>query len=108
MIIKTIAYILNLFAPITNILGLLGFFYIICVKEDFDMLGILGAFAFIGLIFGYRAYKLDIPPRWRWSKSSNQLFNFTISTILGYAIMFAAWPSAIYFVKYFSEGVIDK
>lgn len=97
--IKITAFILNLFAPIVNWLGMFGFFYIVCVAESIKMLAIMGVFALIGLVFGLYAYKLDIPPRWGWSKSPNQLFSFAISTILGYAMSFAAWPSAIYFLK---------
>lgn len=102
--IKVIAFVLNLFAPFVNLLGLCGFYHIVWVIESMRMLAVVGVFALIGLIFGFRAYKLDIPPRWGWSKSPNQLFSFAISTILGYAMMFAAWPCAICFVKFLIEN----
>lgn len=96
--IKIIAYIINLFSPIVTPFGLFGLLAI-CGNKDYRMLGVMGFFAFIGLIFGFRAYKLDIPPRWKWSKSSNQVFNFSVSTVLGYAIDFASWPAVIYLIK---------
>ena len=51
-----------------------------------------------GLVFGIFAYRSDIPPRWFWSKSKNQIFSFIITTVLGYAWNFAMWPCAIYLV----------
>ena len=93
--IVVIAYIINLFAPIINTLGLLGLIGC-CVYEDFDAL-IYGAIAaVVGFVFGIVAYRNDIPPRWTWAKSKNELFKFSVTTVLGYAWSFAAWPFAIY------------
>lgn len=101
--IKIIAYILNLFGVIVNPLGLIG----LCgcmAMGDFHILPIAGGVAIVGLIFGTFAYRLDIPPRWFWSKSANSLFEFSVTAVLGYAWSFAAWAFAIYLVNV----VIDK
>ena len=105
--IKITAYILNLFAPVVNPLGLMGFFYIMS-EANFLMFGVLGVFALLGLVFGLRAYKLDIAPRWFWSKSKNDLFRFSVSAVLGYAVSIAMWPSAIYFVTSFLGNIISN
>ena len=33
-----------------------------------------------------------------WSKSTNELFDFAVTAVLGYAWNFAMWPCAIYFI----------
>lgn len=101
--IQIIAYIINLFAPIVNMVGLLGLCGCV-VYDDVHVLAITGCLFVVGIIFGVAAYRLDIPPRWFWSKSKNQLFEFSIAATLGYAWSFAMWPCAIYFVKV----IIDK
>lgn len=95
--IVIIAFIINLFAPIVNIVGLLGLIGSI-VYEDFNTL-IYGAIAgVVGFVFGIIAYRNDIPPRWFWSKSASSLFEFSVTAVLGYTWSFAAWPFAIYIV----------
>lgn len=47
---------------------------------------------------GFKATQLDIVPRWFWSKSANELFSFTLFSVLGYAWSFAIRPGAIYFI----------
>lgn len=96
--IVVIAYIINLFAPIVNILGMIG----LCgclVYESYSTLIIAGVMAIIGLIFGIVAYRNDIPPRWFWSKSKNDLFSFSVVAVLGYAWSFASWVLAIYLIN---------
>jgi hypothetical protein len=105
--IKITAYILNLFAPVVNWLGLFGLGYMM-EEENLQMFGVWGVFALLGLIFGLRAYKLDIPPRWFWSKSKNDLFRFSVAAVLGYAVSIAMWPSAIYFVTSFLGDIISN
>lgn len=95
--VVVIAYLLNLFAPIVNIVGLLGLIGAI-LYEDIAPLIYGGIAAVVGLIFGVFAYRNDIPPRWTWSKSRNQLFGFAVTTVLGYALNVAAWPLAVYMV----------
>ena len=96
--VVVIAFIINLFAPIVNIVGLLGLIGSV-VYEDFNTL-IYGAIAaVIGFVFGIMAYRNDIPPRWSWAKSKNQLFAFSVTAVLGYAWSFAMWPTAIYFIQ---------
>ena len=96
--VVVIAFIINLFAPIVNIVGLLGLIGSV-VYEDFNTL-IFGAIAgVIGFVFGIMAYRNDIPPRWSWAKSKNQLFAFSVTAVLGYTWSFAAWPFAIYMVN---------
>ena len=55
--------------------------------------------AIVGLIFGIAAYRNDIPPRWFWSKSKNDLFCFSVVAVLGYAWSFASWVLAIYLIN---------
>ena len=101
--ILVIALVVNLLAPIVNILGLFGLLGCV-VYDDLSILGIAAALFILGLIFGIAAHRLDIPPRWSWSKSKNDLFKFAITATLGYAWSFAMWPCAIYIVKV----IIDK
>ena len=96
--IVVIAYIINLFAPIVNVLGMIG----LCgclVYESYSTLIIAGIMAIVGFIFGIAAYRNDIPPRWFWSKSKNDLFSFSVTAVLGYAWSFASWAFAIYLLK---------
>ena len=99
-----LAYLINLFAPILNIIGTLGLCF--CVVNDaFHVLAIAGVMAVVGFVFGIFAYRLDVPPRWFWSKSKNELFEFSIMAILGYALNFAMWPCAVYLIKYVLDRV---
>ena len=101
--IIVLSFLINLFAPIVNTLGAIGLCG--CVAYgDFHILGIGGALAIVGIIFGIIAYRNDIPPRWFWSKSKNEIFSFSVSAVLGYAWSFAAWAFTIYLVNV----VIDK
>ena len=93
-----IAYIINLFAPIVNVVGAFGLLGSL-IYEDFYVLIYGGIAAVIGLVFGIAAYRNDIPPRWFWSRSKNEIFSFSISAVLGYAWSFAAWAFAIYLVN---------
>lgn len=100
-----LAYILNLFAPIVNALGVLGLIGCI-VYEDLHVLAITAPVAVVGFVFGIFAHRNDIPPRWFWSKSKNALFEFSVTAVLGYAWNFAAWPLAIYIVKVVADKVV--
>ena len=102
--ILVLAYIINLLAPIVNMLGLLGLCGCV-VYEDLEVLWIAGALAIAGLVFGIFAYKNSIPPRWFWSRSANDLFSFTVTAVLGYAVSFAMWPCAIYLITTIAEMV---
>lgn len=105
--LQVIAFIINLFAPVVQPLGALG----VCgcvIYEDYQSLKLAGILAVAGLIFGILAYRLDIPPRWFWAKSSNEIFSFKIVTVLGYMWSFAAWPPAIYFVRSILEPVLTE
>lgn len=99
-----LAYIINLLAPLVNFVGLLGLFASI-IYEEFSVLLFAGVMAVVGLVFGIFAYKLDIPPRWTWSKSKNDLFRFSVTAVLGYAGSLAMWPCAIYMVKVLVDAV---
>lgn len=101
--ILIISYIINLLAPIVNTLGLIGLCSCV-VFEDFHILNITAVLFVIGLVFGIFAFRMDIPPRWFWSKSKNEVFSFSITAVLGYAWNFAMWPSAIYLIKI----ILDK
>lgn len=96
--IIVISYILNLLAPIVNTLGAIGF--CACFPyDDFHILWISGVAAIVGIIFGIFAYKNGISPRWFWSKSADEIFSFSVTAVLGYAVNFAMWPCAIYLVQ---------
>ncbi len=102
--ILIISYIINLLAPIINTLGLIGLCG--CVAEgDFYILIITAVLFVIGLLFGIFAFRMDIPPRWFWSKSRNELFSFSITAVLGYAWNFAMWVTAIYLIIIIFERV---
>ena len=78
-----------------GLLGLIG----CLIYEDFSMLVWGAMVAVVGFVFGIAAFRIDIPPRWTWSKSRNQLFSFAVTAVLGYAWSFAAWPFAIYLAR---------
>lgn len=96
--IVVISFIINLFAPIVNPLGLLGLLYAF-TQGNVEVWISAAILAVVGLVYGIIAYRNDVPPRWAWSKSVNQLFSFAVTAVLGYAVNFAMWPCAIYFVK---------
>lgn len=106
MIMVVLAYIINLLAPVVNFLGMLGLCACV-IYEDFYILGTAGIMAVVGLVFGIFAYRLDIPPRWTWSKSKNDLFRFSVTAVLGYAGSLAMWPGAIYLIKVLAEKVAN-
>lgn len=102
--IIVISYILNLLAPIVNTLGAIGF--CACFPyDDFHILWISGVAAIVGFVFGILAYRNGIPPRWFWSKSADEIFSFSVTAVLGYAVNFAMWPCAIYLVQTIAERV---
>ena len=96
--ILVIAYIINLLAPIVNTIGAFGLIGCIVYDEP-EMLIYGGVVGVVGLIFGMVAYGNDIPPRWFWSRSKNQIFSFSVTAVLGYAWSFAAWVFAVYMVQ---------
>ena len=93
-----ICWILNKLAPIINLLGVLGFVQAI-LNDEWGRLLVAVSFAVVGLLFGIRAYRLGIPPRWFWSKSANFIFDYTVMAVAGYTFMFAAMPLGWYFVN---------
>ena len=95
--IVVISFIINLFAPIVNPLGLLGLLYVF-TQGDVEVLIGSAALAVVGFVYGIIAYHNDVPPRWFWSKSASSLFEFSVTAVLGYTWSFAAWPFAIYIV----------
>lgn len=96
--IVILAYIVNLLAAITNPLGLIGL--VGCVAMgDFHILPIAGMAAAVGLVFGIVAYRRDIPPRWYWAKSANDIFAFSVGAVLGYAWNFACFVGTYYLVE---------
>ena len=64
---------------------------------------LVGIVGIVGFIFGIFAYKNGIPPRWFWSKSADEIFSFSVTAVLGYAVNFAMWPCAIYLVQVLVE-----
>ena len=106
MIMVVLAYIINLLAPVVNFLGMLGLCACV-IYEELPVLLFSGIMAVVGLVFGIFAYKQDIPPRWFWSKSKNDLFRFSVTAVLGYAGSLAMWPGAIYLIKVLAEKVAN-
>ncbi len=102
--IVVIAFIINLFAPIVNVVGALGLIGCI-IYQDFHLLPAAVTFAIIGFMFGLFAHRNDMPPRWSWAKSKNELFRFSVVAVLGYAWNFAAWIFAIYLVRFILEKI---
>lgn len=101
---SVICYIINFFAPITNMLGLFGAL-LAGSREEWDVLYMAIPFAIAGLIFGIFAYSRDIPPRMFWAESVNNIFSFTITIVIGYILTFAAYPLAWYIATDFIETV---
>ena len=98
-----LAFIINLLAPVVNFLGMCA----CIIYEELPVLLFSGIMSVVGLVFGIFAYKLDIPPRWTWSKSKNDLFRFSVTAVLGYAGSLAMWPCAIYMVKVLVDAVAN-
>lgn len=90
-----LCFIINIIAPLTNALGLFGLL-LACSRSEWGILYCAIPFAIVGLVFGIMAYRRDIPPRWFWSRSANELFSFSVTAVLGYAVTFAAYPLAWY------------
>ncbi|MBR5859787.1 MAG: hypothetical protein IKY71_00385 [Bacteroidaceae bacterium] len=103
---QVLLFLINLFAPAVNFLGVLGLCGCI-VYDDVYVLVLAGIMAVAGLVLGIFAVKYDVPPRWFWSKSANQLFEFSVTTVLGYAGSLAMWPCAIYMVKVLADAVAN-
>ena len=99
-------YIINALAPAVNFLGMLGLCACV-IEEDFYICAIGLAAAIVGLFFGLRACKLDIAPRWFWSKSRNNLFKFTVAKVFGYMVSVSMYPFAVYLVIYMCERCIN-
>ena len=93
-----LAYIINLLAPVVNFLGMLGLCACI-IYEELPVLLFSGIMAVVGLVCGIFAHRMDIEPRWFWSKSRNELFRFSVTAVLGYVGNLAMWPCAIYLLK---------
>lgn len=105
MVIRIITFILGLFSPIVLLVGGITFLMYAVGEGDVELL-IYSGIAFVGgIVFGIFAYKNDIPPRFFWSKSKNEIFEFSVSSILGYGIYFGLLPSAIYFISQIVEGL---
>lgn len=102
--ILVLSFIINLLAPIVNTIGLFG---LICsvINDDIDILIISAILFVVGFIYGIFAYSLDVPPRWFWSESKNEIFEFAVTAVLGYAWNFAMWPCAVYMINVVVEGI---
>lgn len=96
--ILIISYILNLLAPIINAMGLVGAI-IVVQNGDYFIFIWTSLCTILGLVFGWMAHNKDIPPRWFWAKSANQIFEFRIMAVLGYAVSVATYPTAIYLIQ---------
>lgn len=127
-----ISYIIRLLSPVVNPMGVIGFICYIMYVVDYvtlcldpatketqwpvEVVGkvtyangwlyfIVCTIVFIGgIVFGIKAYRNDIPARWLWSKSKNDLFSFSLSTVLWYAFSFVAYPYTVFLIHFFIEG----
>lgn len=102
--ILVLSFIINLLAPIVNSIGLFGLIFSI-IEDDIHILILSAILCAVGFIYGIFAYSLDVPPRWFWSESKNEIFEFAVTAVLGYAWNFAMWPCAIYMVLTVVEGI---
>ncbi len=99
-----LAFLINLIAPLVNTLGMIG----MCgmgAYGDWGWFVICGIMFIMGCFFGVVAIPYDIAPRWFWSKSANEIFNFKVFGILGYGWSFAMWPSTVYLIKCIVDAV---
>ena len=112
------SYIIRFFSPLVLFVGLCGFGSYISYLVDYQEMDpqmkdaiqsipyadglwllIISIIIFIlGIWYGVEAHKNDIPVRWLWSKSKNDMFEFSLKTILGYALNIAAYPYAAFFI----------
>ena len=103
--LQVLAFLINLFAPIVQPLGVLGVSG--CVfSQDYPSLPPAGPLPVGGLLFGFPAPLSGLPPVGFWAKSRNEIFRYRIFTVLGYMWSLAAWPPAIYFVRLILEPVL--
>ena len=102
--IFVLSFIINLLAPIVNSIGLCGLIFSI-IEDDNHILTLSAILCAVGLIYGIFAYSFDVPPRWFWSESKNEIFEFAVTAVLGYAWNFAMWPCAIYMVSVVVDGI---
>lgn len=90
-----ICFVINLLAPFTNALGLFGLL-LACSRSEWSVLYTAIPFAIAGLVFGIFAYRRDIPPRWFWSRSANEILENSVTIVIGYMVNFATYPLAWY------------
>lgn len=102
---KAICWILNKLAMPLNLLGLLGFCAAI-INGDYFVLFLAILFAVLGLWFGVKAYRLGIPPRWLWAKSVNDIFDYSVTAVLGYMLVLTDIPLAYYLIANVMEEIV--
>jgi hypothetical protein len=123
-----LSYFIRLFAPVINPMGVIGFIFYLLYMMDYWLYNepflkhnpqfpveILGKISFdigflifgisilafiLGILFGVKAYRNDIPFNGLWTKSNNELLSVSISTTLKYAFSFFAYPYAIFLVHF--------
>jgi hypothetical protein len=103
--IVVISFLLNLMSPIVNILGFLGVGCAWLMDDNMEVLIMTAVAVVVGLIFGIFAYRNDIPPRMFWTGSVNDIFEFSVTAVLGYAFNIAMYPPCVYFIMRTIEEV---
>ena len=89
-ILRTISNILNMVAPIVNILGVIAYCFLL-LKGVFEVLCPMLILAIIGVFYGIIALKNNIPPRMFWFQKVNKIYASSFSIIIAYSIMFTLW-----------------
>ncbi|MBQ5890942.1 MAG: hypothetical protein IIW76_00045 [Bacteroidales bacterium] len=90
IIVLVISFILNLASKIVTPIGLIAFFFMIA-EGDFEILITMGILGVVGIVYGIIAFRYDIPPRMFWTDSANEIFSYSVGTVIGYGLMFALW-----------------
>ncbi len=99
----------KLINPVVGFLGLI--YYVVCCRQDGSIdfekwvLYVGAGLALLGLVIGFIGWEVDVPRRWRWTKSKVDLLNTRIGTALGFAFSFFLTPAAIALIIWFIHYV---
>ena len=89
----------KLISPPVSILGLL--YYLACSLQDGSIdfekwvLYVGAGLALLGFVIGFIGWEVDVPRRWRWTKSKVDLLDTRIGTASDFAGSFFLTPAAI-------------
>lgn len=100
-----ILWILRLIAPIVRPLGILGAICMLSEEVDQSLWIISGVLAFVGLIFGFTNWALEVPPRFFWVSSKLDAFGDRFSAAIGYALLFFSFVPCYWIVNFFLDSI---